>query len=314
MAHPAPLPDPSVPSKLAGRLSVAMAALMWSSSGLFVKQALFDNWPVEIRGSLLAFWRALFAVLVLLPLIRRPRWSGYLVPLAVSFTLMNVTYLTAMVRTTAGNAIWLQSVYPWWVLLFSVFWLGQPVVGRDLIPLAFGALGVGLILFCEISRGQAVAGVACGAASGFFYAGVVVLMWRLRSDDPAWLVALNHAVAAAVLFPVVLQTGHWPSLGQLAVLAGFGVVQMAIPYLLLLRGLRAIGSQEAAAIGLIEPVLVPLWVFLAGMESPAWWTKAGALVILTGLVLRYVVFEWAAAKMKGDQLDSGTDVGTSRIP
>ncbi len=284
--------------KLVGRLCVVMAAVMWSTSGLFAKQALFDNWPAEVRGSLFAFWRALFAALVLLPMIRRPRWSGYLVPLTICFTLMNVSYLTAMVRTTAGNAIWLQSMYPWWVFLFSVFLFRQPVVRRDLIPLMFGMLGVGLILFVEISGGEATTGVACGTASGVFYAGVVVLMWRLSGDDSAWLVALNHAVAAAVLFPWVLHLGYWPSPAQMAVLAAFGVFQMAIPYLLLIWGLRRISTQEAAAIGLIEPVMLPLWVYLAGLESPAWWTKAGAALILTGLLLRYVVVE-ATAKNNG---------------
>ena len=38
-------------------------------------------------------------------------------------------------------------------------------------------------------------------------------------------------------------------------------------------------------------MLVPLWVYLAGLESTAWWTVAGALLILTGLLLRYVAVE-----------------------
>ena len=277
------------------------AALMWSSSGLFAKQAVFDDWSPEIRGPLFAFWRAVFAALVLLPLIRRPRWSGHLVPLTLCFTLMSVTFMTAMARTTAGNAIWLQAVYPWWVFLLSVWLLRQPVVRRDLIPLAFGMLGVGLILYCELSRGQPAAGVACGTAAGFFFAGVVILLWRLSSHDPAWLIALNHAVTAVALLPWIVHLGCWPSVKQLAVLAGFGVFQMAIPYVLLLRGLRAISTQEAAAIGLLEPTLVPLWVYLAGLEVTAWWTIAGAGLILTGLVLRYVVFELLVKPRGGEQ-------------
>lgn len=290
------------PGKLAGRLCVLAAALMWSSSGLFVKQALFDGWPRECRGMLFAFWRAAFAAAVLLPMIRRPRASPLLAPLALCFMLMNVTFLTSMARTTAANAIWLQSTYPWWVLVFSVVLFGQPIARRELVPLAFGAAGVGMILFCElVPSGAASAaasaptrdalGVACGAASGVCYAAVVVLMWRLSSHDPAWLVSLNHAVTALVLLPWVARLGYWPTPDQLVVLAAFGVFQMAIPYLLLIRGLRAIGSQEAAAIGLVEPVLLPVWVLLAGLETPKWWTIAGASLILAGLVLRYGVLE-----------------------
>jgi drug/metabolite transporter, DME family len=283
--------------KLAGRLLVLAAALMWSTSGLFAKAPLFADWPADVRGPLLAFWRAAFAALALAPLIRRPRWRGGLVPLTAAFTGMNLTYLTAMTLTTAANAIWLQSTAPWWVFLIGVLLLREPVVRRDLIPLGFGFLGVGLILLCEI-RGQARTGVAMGLAAGLCYGSVVICLRRLRDENPAWLIALNHAVAAAVLLPWIVYQGRWPSVAQLAVLAGFGVFQMAVPYVLLLGGLRSVSSQEAVAIGLVEPVLMPLWVYLVWGEMPAWWTIVGASLILAGLLLRYVVF--------GDRKEEGT--------
>ncbi|HEV3137158.1 MAG TPA: hypothetical protein VGZ26_04625, partial [Pirellulales bacterium] len=72
--------SPQVPSAIrlsqhaaVGRLWIVLAAVMWSSSGLFAKAPIFDTWPAETRGVLLAFWRALFAGLLLLPLVRRPR-------------------------------------------------------------------------------------------------------------------------------------------------------------------------------------------------------------------------------------------------
>jgi drug/metabolite transporter (DMT)-like permease len=280
----------AAPNKLAGRLWVLAAALMWSTGGLFAKLPVWSDWPLEAQGPLFAFWRAMFASLVLVPMIRRPRFNGYLVPLALVFTFMNVIYLVALTRTTAANAIWLQSTAPWWVFLLSVLVLREPIVRRDLIPLVFGCLGVGTILFFEV-QGQAQFGVACGLASGIGYALVLMFMRRLRSLNPAWLVALNHAVAALALLPWVIYVGRWPSPGQLLVLAGFGALQMGIPYTFMLRGLRSISSQEAAAIALIEPVLNPLWVFLLGLETPAWWSVIGASLILIGLVLRYVVCE-----------------------
>jgi len=284
--------------KLAGRLWVLGAALMWSTGGLFAKLPIWDDWTLEVRGPMFAFWRALFAALVLVPTIRRPRFSPYLVPLALAFTFMNITYLLAMTRTTAANAIWLQSTSPWWVFLISVFLLRKPVVRHDLIPLVFGGLGVGTILLFEV-RGQTQFGVACGLLSGIGYALVLMLMRKLRSQNSAWLVALNHAVAALALLPWVIYVGRWPSPIQLVVLAGFGALQMGIPYTFLLRGLRSVSSQEAVAIALIEPVLNPLWVFLCGLETPAWWSVVGALLILIGLVLRYVVWELVAGNSGG---------------
>lgn len=284
-------PPSNVPSKLAGRLWILAAALMWSSGGLFGKAPLWSDWPLADQGPLLAFWRAFFAAIVLVPTIRRPRWNGYLVPLAICFTAMNITYLFALTQTTAANAIWLQSTAPWWVFLTSLLLLREPIIRRDLVPLLFATLGVGIILFFEL-RGQDRFGVLCGLASGVTYAGVLMFMRQLRAENPSWLVALNHSVAALILLPWVLYIGRWPSSWQLLTLAGFGALQMGIPYTFLIRGLRSISSQEAVAILLIEPILNPLWVYLFYGNAPAAWTMAGAFLILCGLVIRYVLWGW----------------------
>ena len=292
--NPSDSPPPA-PGKLAARLWVVVAALMWSTSGLFARAPLFDDWPKADCGLILAFWRAAFAALVLLPLIRRPKWNVRLVPMTICFTVMCVTFLTAMTRTTAANAIWLQASSPWWAFLLAVLIFREPVARRDLIPLGFGVLGVGMILWFElVVHPQDTTGVLCGLGAGVSYACVVLFMRRLRDQTSAWLIALNHLVATVVMLPWVLRVGIWPSPAQLAVLACFGIFQMAIPYVLVSRALRTISSQEAIGICLIEPVLTPVWVLVWG-DVPASWTIAGASLILVGLVLRYVVFEWVAA-------------------
>jgi drug/metabolite transporter, DME family len=273
---------------LGGRLLVVLAAVMWSSSGLFAKATLFETWPLEDRGVLLAFWRAAFAGVLLLPAVRRPKWDIRLVPLCVAFATMNVTYLSAMTLTTAANAIWLQSTAPWWVFLAGVLVLGEPFARSERIPLLVGGLGLAIILWFEV-RGQARAGVLCGLVSGFSYAGVVLSLRALRGLDTVWIVAVAHFVTAVLILPYVVYINVWPTLAQWPVLAGFGLFQMALPYVLFARGLRAITSQEATVIGLLEPILLPVWVYLAWHEVPAPWTLVGGGLILTGLILRYGV-------------------------
>ncbi len=283
---------PSIPSKLAARLQILVAALMWSSGGLFAKAPVFECWDKDTRGLMLAFWRAAFAAAVLTPMIRRPKWDIRLVPMTLCFSAMCVLYLSAMVLTTAANAIWLQATAPWWVFLLSIVAFREPVVRRDLVPLAFGFLGVGIILAFElVVQPQNRLGVVCGVLSGITYAAVIMFTRKLRDHDAAWLVGLNHIVATTLMLPLMLSLGIWPSPLQLAVLAAFGAFQMGIPYVLITRGLRTISSQEAVGICLLEPVVNPLWVFLAWGEVPAWWTRVGAALILAGLVLRYALLE-----------------------
>lgn len=261
---------------------------MWSTSGFFVKAPWFEGWP----GPVLAFWRVFFASLVLLPLIRQPRWTWRLLPMVATFAAMNWFYLSAMVETTAANAIWLQYTAPAWVFLVSAFILREPVQRSDWMLLLFAGAGVLLILWFEC-QGSSVRGVVFGLLSGVTFAGIAVSLRWLRDLPSAWLVGLNHTTAALVLAPYgFLSERYWPSGWQWGLLAGLGVFQLGLPYFLFARGVRTIPSHEAAGISLLEPLLVPVWVFLAWHSQPSyvapkWWTITGGALILCGLIIRY---------------------------
>jgi drug/metabolite transporter, DME family len=272
-----------VPNLRQARILVLTASLMWSTSGFFVKSPYFVGWT----GPVLAFWRAMFACLILWPLVRRPRWTWHLVPMTVFFAGMNYTYLTAMVTGTAANAIWLQCTAPVWVLLAGVLVFGERAIVRDWLMMVFSMLGVSVIIYYE-SRGVALAAVGWGLASSFFYAGVVLSLRQLRGFDPVWLAALNHLVTAITLAPFVFVDARLPSGTQWIFLAGLGIVQMATPYVLFAYSLKRITGHEAAGIGLIEPLLVPAWAYLAWGDQPAWWTFVGGAFILLGLLIRYL--------------------------
>lgn len=272
-----------IPSPWQATLLVAAASVMWSSSGLFAKSQLFAGWP----GPVLAFWRAAFACVILLPMVRRPVWSWKLLPMAACFAAMNYTYLTALVKGSAANAIWLQNTAPVWVLFIGVFVFGETAHLLDWLLTGLCAVGVGFMLYFE-SRGAGLDAVLWGLASGAFYGGIVLSLRQLRAIESAWLVAVNHLTTAVVLSWNVPASGLWPSGLQWVLLAAFGMLQMGLPYVLFARGLRALPGHQAAGIGLLEPLLVPVWVFAAYGERPDWWTLVGGSFILAGLVIRYV--------------------------
>lgn len=292
--HGVPLDSHERRRLFAGRLWAVAAALLWSTSGLFAKSPWFVDWPVADRGPMLAFWRALFASLVLLPFVRRPRWRPSLVPLGLSFAAMSVLYMTSMALTTAANAIWLQNIAPAWVFLLGITIFGDRVDRRNFVPLGFSLAGVGLILFHE-AGGQAIIGVVCGLASGLAFALVALLMRRTADEDHAWIVAFNQGVVALLLLPWIVCCTPMPSGTQLLATAAFGTLQMALPYLCFVRGLRLISSQEATLIVLIEPVVLPLWVYLVWGEAPRWWTLGGGCLIFIGLTIRYAWLEFRKA-------------------
>ena len=275
------------------RWLVLLAAVLWSTSGFFAKAPWFRGWP----GPTLAFWRAAFACLVLWPLVRQPRWNWRLIPMTLLFAAMNYAYLTAMATGTAANAIWLQMTAPLWVLVAGVAFFHERAAPRDWWLMLFVISGVGLILVYE-SRGAELPAVAWGLASGMFYAGIVLSLRQLRDQSAAWLAALNHLVTVICLAPLALGETPRPAGIQWWLLAGFGILQMGVPYVLFARGLKSIPGHEATAIGMVEPLLVPIWVLLAWGEQPAWWTMAGGGLILLGLMIRFVEWPRGAKRLR----------------
>lgn len=276
---------------------------MWSTSGFFAKAPWFDGWSDDIRGLMLAFWRSFFACLILVPMIRRPTWHWQILPMMLSFAVMVWSFMCAMVYGPAANAIWLQYLCPVWVLIAGVALLNEKVTRADLRMFGFCLAGVLLILFMEMSQGGSIYASAMGILSGVSYAAVVLCMRSMRDADPAWLITLNHSATALLLSPWVFgDNGSIPTFGYVA-LGLFGVFQMSIPYVLFAKGLRTTSSPEASILTLVEPILVPVWVYIAwhshpDYDAPRWWTWAGGGLILAGLCSRYYPLLKAAARRR----------------
>ena len=281
----------SQPTPGQGRLYVALAALLWSTSGAFTKILTRDtflglNVP-EVQPLQIACCRVLFAGLVLLPTIRRRDISfrPTMAAMAISFAVMNATFIWAMTVGTAANAIVLQYTAPMWMYLASVVWLGESADRRNLVALVIGLLGIGVIFVGGWQGGQLVV-VGIALVSGLGYAAVMIFLRMLRDASSRWLTVVNHLFAGLVLLPLVIRQ---PSLSptQFFVLFIYGTVQMGIPYWLVARGLRSVSPQEAGTITLLEPILNPLWAYLVASETPSWFELVGGTFILGALAWRY---------------------------
>jgi drug/metabolite transporter (DMT)-like permease len=269
-----------------GRQDVLAAAVLWSFGGVVTKS-------LDLPAGEIAFYRSLFAGLALLPLVRprRADFSAAMVPSVLMFGAMIGLYIAAIKATTAANAIFLQCTAACW--LVPAGWvLGERPDRRTVEGIAVATVGIAAIVaYGSGGRPGEGRGIALGLASGVAYASVVLLLRGLRRLDPIWLSAVNNLGGALVLGAWIAATGHPPrlpaSVGLAAALVAFGAFQMAVPYVLFTRGLRTVPAAEAALIGLLEPVLNPMWVWLVHGEIPAPATLAGGTVLLGGLAVRY---------------------------
>jgi drug/metabolite transporter (DMT)-like permease len=285
-----------------GRMCVVLAALLWSTSGAFTKLLTqptgFGLDQPAIDPLQIAFGRALFAGLALLPLLRRADLSfrPAMLGTAICFAAMNALYVTAMAIGSAANAVFLQYTAPMWMALVSIFWLKEPADRRTLFALAASMIGVAVIVVGGWGDGDKLVAAGIAVGSGVAYAGVLIGLRVLRASSSRWLTIFNHLFAAFALAPSLVF--FWKatlSPAQLVALFLFGSVQMALPYWLVARGLRRVSSQEAGMLTLLEPLLNPLWAFLIypqQSETPSFYTLIGGACILAALAWRY----WPAGR------------------
>lgn len=286
-------------SPLVGRLCVLAAALLWSMSGMFVRQ-------LDLPATTISLYRTLFAGLVILSvfLVRRgkPTFRPAMIGMILAFTLMSYGFVLSMTYTTAANAIFLQYTAPLWMTLGSVFLFRESADRRQIVALVGSLVGVAVILVGNraLASGEQL-GMALGLASGFFYAAVALFLRHLKRLDPFWLTALNHLGAAGSLLigqAVLISLGQAsaadlafpPEGSKRALLFLFGFLQMGLPYVLFGIGLRHISAQEAGIICLVEPILNPVWTYYASGEIPTTATLAGGTILLLALMGRYVPF------------------------
>jgi DME family drug/metabolite transporter len=293
----------ALPFSLAhGRLCIFLAALLWSTSGGFTKLLTQDT-PLNLHVPLLepyrveglslpvqiAFYRVLFAGLVLVPTLGKGdySWRGLLIVSALCFATMNITFISAQALGPAANAILLQYSAPLWMYLASIWWLGEQPDRRSTLALAAGMVGIGIIIWGGW-QGEQVPVIALALVSGLAYGGVLICLRVLRGVSSRWLTVWNHLWGALVLLPLVWSL-QAPTIEQFIVLFLFGTLQMALPYWLVARGLRVVSPQEAGAITLLEPILNPVWAYLVSpkTETPPLTTYVGGAIILGALAWRY---------------------------
>jgi len=285
----------AVDSRTRAAYLVLVSSVFMSLGGAGIKLCSFGPWQ-------LAGFRAVFSALTILLLMPEARrnWSWRILWPGASLAGTFILYVWGMKSTTAVNTIFIQFSAPLWVLLLSPLFLGERVRSSDFVSMAFFCVGLALFfaarekataLSPDIGRGNVLA-----LLSGVCYALTILGLRRLRGKGAApGLVcgnALIFLVCAAVMipagtgFPGAFRTGtprDW------AVVAALGIFQVGVSYVLFTRALRVLPAVRATLIGLLEPVLNPLWVFLLFREErPGPLALLGAAVIVSTVAFQAV--------------------------
>jgi drug/metabolite transporter (DMT)-like permease len=253
-------------------LLILATAVLWSLGGVLIKS--IDLAPVTIAGC-----RSLIAAILIAMVQPETIWktSWQTVPGAIAYAFTVILFVVATKLTTAANAIFLQYTGPIYIALIGPWYLRERTHWQDwlLIGIALGGIA---LFFCDRLSVQGLAGIFVALASGLSFAWMTIFMRRERAGSPEAVVLLGNLftvlIALPWMFPIPAMATNAPRLLLL------GVVQLALPYLLYSVAIRHVRALDAAIIGIIEPILNPVWVMIVTSERPSFWTIVGGTIVL----------------------------------
>lgn len=271
------------------RLQLVAAAVCFSTAGAALKACRLDGWEV-------ASFRAAIAGLTVLALVPAARHgiSVRAVLVAVPYTATALLFVLANKMTTAASTIFLQSTSPLYLAVLGPLLLHEETRRRDLVYMGVLAAGLALVLLGveppARTSPQPMLGNVLAVACGFTVAVMMLgLRWLARAGGAneaaaPGAVVLGNLLTFAVALPLALPIGPARSADWL-ILGFLGVVQIGVGYTLMLSGLRHVPALEATLLMFIEPVLSPVWAWLAHGERPGPWVLAGGAIILGATAL-----------------------------
>ncbi|MEN9564732.1 MAG: hypothetical protein RIR73_2976 [Chloroflexota bacterium] len=261
-------------------LYLALAAILWSTSGLFVK--ILDWQPVSILAG-----RSFFAAIVFLIYLRRlpTRFGLWQLLAAGMFILTQFLFITSTKLTTAANSIFLQYTMPIYVVLLAYWFLGEKPSRTDYISMFVIFIGLMLFFGDELST-DGLYGNLLAILSGVTGALMMVSFRAQKNGNPAESNLIAFLFTATLGFPFIMKE-TW-TVNSILILAFLGIVQIGFAFIFFTKGIKHIPALEANLIGTLEPVLNPIWVFLFYGESMGKFALIGGLIVLSGVILSAV--------------------------
>jgi drug/metabolite transporter, DME family len=272
------------------RWQLVLAALCFSTAGAAIKWCNFGPWQIASGRALVA----MLAIVTLIPEARR-RWTWRVALVGTGYAAAGLLFVFANKLTTAANTVFLQATNPLFVVVLAPWLLREPIRRADLAFMSVLAVGLAL-LFVGGDRRFATApdpvlGNALAAGSAVAWAFTVTgYRWLARRGSRdhgpiAAAAACGNLIVFLVCLPGALPLAAGGAVDWVIVVY-LGVFQLGLAYVFLSRAITRVPALEASLFLLAEPVLSPVWAWLAHGETPGPLAAVGGAVILTATALK----------------------------
>jgi drug/metabolite transporter (DMT)-like permease len=189
-------------------------------------------------------------------------------------------FIIANKLTTAANAIVIQYLLPVWVLIIGAVFYKQKVKRADVIAVIICIAGIALFFFDQLSPGNMI-GNCLAILSGICMA----IMFTGNSQCNDSDVQLTALIMGHVLTFIVGLSGFFlepfhTTMPEIGYILALGILQIGVPYILFSYVSTKISTLACSLIGMLEPLLNPVWVAIFYGEVPGFCALIGGIIII----------------------------------
>jgi drug/metabolite transporter (DMT)-like permease len=269
--------------------------LMWSTAGV-VTRHLEHAQKFEVT-----FWRSFFTMLcllVMLPLFKgrgvfgRMRqggaalwWSG------LCWSGMFTFFMVAIMLTTVANVLVTLALAPLFTALASRIFIGHRIPLRTWLAIVVAGAGIAFMYASQLDQGVSLAGTLvalcvpiAGAANW-----TITQHSHAHGKDVDLIPAVLVGAVLSSLFTLPLAWPFQASVHDLSLLFGLGLIQLAIPCVLVVVCARVLKAPEVALLGLLEVIFGILLAWVGAGEVPGPDVFVGGALVIGALVANELV-------------------------
>ena len=278
-----------------GAVLMFCAALAFSTGGLLVRSV------SEASAWNIVFWRSLFMcgfLCLVLGLWYRTRfwhelrsigWSGCVAAAFVAVTF--ICFVMALEFTTVANTSALMSTGPLILSMAAWIFLGERAPKGTWLAIAAALNGIAL-MFSEGLAPGALLGNALALCIPLAFAANYIIVRRTqakRGQRTAPTVVMMLAAGIAALAALPFAQPLRVAVTDFPALLALGVLQTGMGCLLLALAMPKLTAAELSLIGVAEPVLAPLWVWLLLNERPGNAALIGSALVISAVIANQIL-------------------------
>lgn len=272
-------------------IEMLACATLWSIAGIFMKLLPWNGFAVASLRSLIA---GITIAIYMLLSHRRFIFNRKTIIAGLFTGLVYTCFAVANKLTTAANSIVLQFTSPVFIVVFSAVAYKTAIKKADMIAVLFTLFGIALFFFDELESGY-IFGNCVAVLAGMFMAVMYMAVGNLGGDARFSAILTGQVVTFLIGLPFVIATRPIMTPTTVSYIFILGVFQLGIAYILYIKSAEFCPPLACCLLGVVEPLLNPVWVMIFDGETPGIFALIGGIIVIATVTL------WCALGNKESQ-------------